>query len=63
MKDEFKVHQEARIKSGKNAGLVGVVTETRPSGVRVKIEGVKDGQTINSQAWYKVSQVGRNHGK
>ena len=44
MQDEFKVHQEARIKSGKYSGLVGVVTETRPSGVRVKIEGVKDGE-------------------
>lgn len=62
MKDEFKVHQEARIKSWKNAGLVNVVTETRPGGLRVKIEGVKDGQTINSHAWYKVSQVGRNNG-
>jgi len=63
MQDEFKVHQEARIKSGKYSGLVGVVTETRPSGVRVKIEGVKDSEKINSHAWYKTSQVGRNHAK
>lgn len=60
---EFKVHEIAKIRTGKYAGLVGEVTEIRPGGVRVKIEGVTEGKTMKSHAWYKISQVGRNHGE
>lgn len=63
MKDEFRVHEVARVKYGKYEGLVGLVTEIKPDSLRLKIEGVKDGQEISTHKWYKLSQVKRNHGQ
>lgn len=67
MNDVFKIHEVARIRSGKYAGLVGEVTDTRQqdgkqTGVRVKVEGVKNSEAINAHVWLKRSAVGRNHG-
>jgi hypothetical protein len=67
MNDVFKVHEAARIRTGKYAGLVGTVTETveddgQQSGVRVEIQGVQDGHQVDKHLWFKRSQVERNHG-
>ena len=65
MSDVFKVHEPARIRTGKYAGLVGTVTETveddgKQTGVRLEIQGVKDGEPVDKQLWFKRSQVERN---
>lgn len=65
MNDVFKVHEAARIRTGKYAGLVGTVTETlqeegAQTGVRVCIQGVRDGVTVDKELWFKRSQVERN---
>ncbi|QXZ10954.1 hypothetical protein KUF54_07105 [Comamonas sp. Y33R10-2] len=68
MNDVFKVHESARIRTGKYAGLVGTVTETveeegQQTGVEVCIQGVREGVTVDKKLWFKRSQVERNaHG-
>lgn len=68
MNDVFKVHEPARIRTGKYAGLVGTVTETvedggQQTGVRLDIQGVREGEPVNKQLWFKRSAVERNtHG-
>lgn len=67
MRDEFKTHEAARIRIGNYAGLVGMVTEVRAkdgkqTGVRVRIEGVHNGQEVNVERWFRRSEVERNHG-
>lgn len=62
MSDVFKVHEVARIKSGKYAGLVGTVTDTREKQLRVLIEGVREGEPFTAHAWVPRSSVERNHG-
>lgn len=67
MQDIFKLHEVARVRSGKYAGQVGTVTGTRKegekqTGVQVLIEGVKDGKAITAHVWLKRSAVERNHG-
>lgn len=63
-KDQFRVHDVARIRTGKYAGLVGVVTEVDVPGgrVRVQIQGVRNGEGVNVHLWLKRSAVERNHG-
>lgn len=65
MQDVFRVHEVARIRNGSYAGLVGTVTDTKKeagkqTGVRVRVEGVRDDQTVNAHVWLKRSQVERN---
>lgn len=65
MNDVFKVHDAARIRTGKYAGLVGTVTETlteegQQTGVRLDIQGVREGVTVAKELWFKRSQVERN---
>lgn len=65
MNDVFKVHEPARIRTGKYAGLVGTVTETveedgQQTGVQLEIQGVRDGEPVSKQLWFKRSQVERN---
>lgn len=65
MSDVFKVHEPARIRTGKYAGLVGTVTETveddgKQTGVRLDIQGVREGVTVAKDLWFKRSQVERN---
>lgn len=68
MNDVFKVHEPARIRTGKYAGMVGTVTETveedgQQTGVRLDIQGVREGVTVAKELWFKRSQVERNtHG-
>lgn len=69
MQDVFKIHEVARIRTGRYAGLVGTVTGHRQdaatgkqTGVQVKVEGVREGEAITAQVWLKRSQVERNHG-
>lgn len=67
MQDIFNIHDVARIRNGKYAGLVGTVTGHREDGtkqthVQVQVEGVKDNAPINAHVWLKHSQVERNHG-
>lgn len=69
MQDFFQIHDVARIRNGRYAGLVGTVTGHRQdaatgkqTGVQVKVEGVKDGEPITGHVWLKRSQVERNHG-
>lgn len=67
MADVFKLHEVARIRNGRHAGLVGTVTDQKTEGgkqvsVRVQIEGVKDGEGVSAHAWFKRSQLERNHG-
>ena len=68
MNDVIKVHEPARIRTGKYAGMVGTVTETvvedgQQTGVRLDIQGVKEGEPVNKQLWFKRSAVERNtHG-
>ena len=67
MQDVFKVHDVARIRTGRYAGLLGTVTDTKAeagkqTGVRVQVEGVRDNQPVAAHVWLKRSQVGRNHG-
>lgn len=65
MQDKFRVHDAARIRTGKYAGLVGTVTDTRSDGekqtqVRVNAEGVRDGVAVAGHVWLKRSAVERN---
>lgn len=65
MNDVFKVHEPARIRTGKYAGMVGTVTETveedgQQTGVQLEIQGVLDGEPVSKQLWFKRSQVERN---
>ncbi|MGV0983499.1 MAG: hypothetical protein ACOYB2_03025 [Limnohabitans sp.] len=68
MADIFQVHEAARIRTGKYAGMVGTVTETRTddagkqTGVRVKMDGVFNGEPMTAHVWVKRSSVERNHG-
>jgi hypothetical protein len=64
MQDKFRVHDVACIRTGKYAGLVGTVTDTKDeagkqTGVRVKVEGVRDDQPVNAHVWLKRSAVER----
>ena len=67
MADVFRLHEAARIKSGKYAGQVGIVTDTRAdetgrqTGVRVLMEGVREGEPFAAHVWLKRSAVERNH--
>jgi hypothetical protein len=66
MDDIFQVHEVARIRTGKYAGMVGTVTETRKddkgkqTGVRVWIDGTSEGRNITTEKWFKRSEVARN---
>lgn len=64
--DHFRIHEDARIRTGKYAGLAGTVTDQQTEGdkqtrVRVRIEGAKDGQPVQAHLWLKRSAVGRLH--
>ena len=66
MNDVFKVHEPARIRTGKYAGLVGTVTETveddgQQTGVHLDIQGVREGVAVSKVLWFKRSQVERNN--
>lgn len=64
MKDVFKVHEAARIKSGPVAGLVGTVKEVHPGvaggWATVRVQGVRDGESIDETKKIKVSELERN---
>lgn len=66
MADVFRIHEVARIRTGKYAGMVGTVTDTRQddtgkqTGVRVAIEGTREGQDVKAERWFKRSEVQRN---
>lgn len=65
MLDLYRVHDVARIRTGKYAGLVGTVTDTRSvdgkqTQVRVNAEGVRDGVAVTGHVWLKRSAVERN---
>lgn len=60
-KDIFKIHETAKIRSGKYAGLVGTVTDTKESTIRVHIFGVVNDEPLDVQVWVKRSAVVRNH--
>ena len=68
MNDVFKIHEAARIRTGKYAGLVGTVTDTvaeegQQTGVQLDIQGVREGVAVSKVLWFKRSQVERsNHG-
>ena len=68
MNDVFKIHEAARIRTGKYAGLVGTVTDTvaeegQQTGVELDIQGVREGVPVSKQLWFKRSAVERNtHG-
>lgn len=64
MQDKFRVHDVARIRTGKYAGLMGTVTDTKDeagkqTGVRVKVEGVRDDKPVSAHVWLKRSAVER----
>lgn len=64
MQDKFRVHDVACIRTGKYAGLMGTVTDTKDdagkqTGVRVKVEGVRDDQPVSAHVWLKRSAVER----
>lgn len=64
MQDKFRVHDVACIRTGKYAGLMGTVTDTKDeagkqTGVRVKVEGVRDDQKVSAHVWLKRSAVER----
>lgn len=64
MQDKFRMHDVACIRTGKYAGLVGTVTDTKDeagkqTGVRVKVEGVRDDQPVSAHVWLKRSAVER----
>lgn len=66
MADVFRVHEVARIRNGRHAGMVGTVTDQKTEdgkqvSVRVQIDGVKDGESVSAHVWLKRSQVERNH--
>ena len=65
MQDVFRVHDVARIRTGRYAGLLGTVTDTKTeagkqTGVRVQVEGVRASQPVAAHVWLKRSQVERN---
>lgn len=65
MQDVFRVHDVARIRTGRYARLLGTVTDTKTeagkqTGVRVQVEGVRDSQPVAAHVWLKRSQVERN---
>ncbi len=60
MKDVFKIHEIGRIRSGKHAGLVGVITDTKEDTVRVLVEGVRNDEEFTVHVWLKRSAVERN---
>ncbi len=66
MNDVFRIHETARIRTGKYSGLVGTVTDTKndeagkQNGVRVLVEGVRNGESVNAHVWLKRSAVERN---
>jgi hypothetical protein len=64
MQDKFRVHDVACIRTGKYAGLMGTVTDTKDeagkqTGVRVKVEGVRDDKPVSAHVWLKRSAVER----
>ena len=66
MSDVFNIHEVARIRTGKYAGLVGTVTGVRfvgaqQTGVRVNVEGVKNGAPMAAHVWLKRSAIERNN--
>ncbi len=66
MADVFRVHEVARVRLGKYAGLVGTVIETRAdaagkqTGVRLLIDGIQGGEAVTVERWFKRSEVERN---
>lgn len=68
MADFFRVHETARVRLGKLSGAVGQVIDTRnddtgkQTGVRLLIEGVRDGEAYRAERWFKRSELERNHG-
>lgn len=68
MHDVFKVHEVARIRTGKYSGMVGTVTETRTdatgkqTGLRVQLDGILKGEAVSAHVWLKRSAVERNNG-
>ena len=66
MNDVFKIHEAARIRTGKYASLVGTVTDTveeegQQTGVQLDIQGVREGVAVSRQLWFKRSSVERNN--
>lgn len=68
MSDVFQIHETARIRQGMHAGIVGTVTDQRTdqdtgrqTHVRVKAEGIRDGDPFGIHVWLKRSQVERNN--
>ncbi|CDN87498.1 hypothetical protein [Hydrogenophaga intermedia] len=65
MKDDFKVHDVARVKAGDLAGMVGVVQERHPGvaggWATVRVQGVKDDAPVDETRKFKVSELERNH--
>lgn len=65
MKDVFKPHEAARVKAGEFAGLVGTVREVLPGvaggWAMVEIQGVKDGQAVDTLKKFRVTELERNH--
>lgn len=64
MQDKFRVHDVACIRTGKYAGLMGTVTDTKDeagkqTGVRVKVEGMRDDKPVSAHVWLKRSAVER----
>ena len=64
MKDVFRVHEAARVKAGPLAGLVGTVQEVHPGvaggWATVRVQGVRDGESIDETKKLKVSELERN---
>ena len=60
MKDVLKIHEVGKIRSGKHAGLVGVITDTKNDTLRVLVEGVKNDEPFTVHVWLKRSAVERN---
>lgn len=65
MKDVFKPHDAARVKAGEFAGMVGIVSKVLP-GVAggwavVRIQGVREGEPVDVEKKFRVSELERNH--
>lgn len=61
MGQKLKPHDAVRVKVGKVAGLAGVILEAdeQAQKVRVKVQGVKDGEPVDFDAWLSVKSVER----
>lgn len=59
MVQKLRPHEAVRVKSGKAAGLVGEVVQVDGERVRVLVQGVKDGEPVNVDAWLSVKSVER----